>query len=96
MLEPTFTGGPRASPRGPYTNAEPGVGRVSERPTIVGLESASDRNDHLTAAPIPTGQTESEVLWFVNLELEDETAWEGVRDGINRSTERRSTDSLTS
>lgn len=33
---------------------------------------------HVTAL----GPAESEVLWFVNLELEDESAWASVNDGI--------------
>jgi len=40
------------------------------------------RNILATIHVTPTADTESQVLWFVNLELEDESAWDNVREGI--------------
>jgi hypothetical protein len=40
------------------------------------------RNVLATIHVSASGPAESEVLWFVNLELEDERAWSAVKEGI--------------
>lgn len=52
------------------------------------------RNILATIHVAPTGDAECEVLWFVNLELEDDAAWSNVRDGI-QSIYRSAIDGLS-